>query len=145
MANNTYSIQRIIGIGWNFPFKISSTGGILKAGHTDKSDSIEKVKQSFRQILSVLKSERIIRREFGSDLHTLLFEPNDSSFDSLVKSFINQSIEKYEHRAIITDIQIIRDNILKGLAEIVIDFVMIQTQQPGNLVYPFYKNLDVIT
>jgi len=136
-------LASIVGKGWKFPFQFSGTGGVATAGGGDDADSVEKVRQSLRQIIGTYIGERVMRRDFGSFLHRLVGEPNDSFLESRLRQFVNEAILLYEKRIILTDLQIINDNPLSGKIEMNIVFAIARTRQQGNLVYPLYLE-DVV-
>lgn len=136
-------LKKFVGVGWRFPFRITGkTGGIAKSGGENSQDSIQRISQSIQQILGTILNERFIRRDFGSDLLDRLFDPGGSSFDASIKSFIRDSILKFEKRVVVTTLEINRANILSGLVNIFVEFLIINTQQVGNLVYPLYSDID---
>ena len=78
--------EKIIGVGFSFPFHFSGNGGVAKQGNNGFDSSIEKIRES------------------------------------------------------VVNIDIINRNENSGLVEINVDFVVRQTNQSGNIVYPFYLN-----
>lgn len=48
-----------------------------------ESEGIEHVKESIQQILGTPIGSRVMRRDFGSRLRQIVFEPNDSTIDTL--------------------------------------------------------------
>ena len=132
--------EKIIGVGFSFPFHFSGNGGVAKQGNNGFDSSIEKIRESLFQILGTILKERFIRRDFGNELHNLLFEGIDPFLLSRMRQFVIVGILKYEKRINVVNIDIINRNENSGLVEINVDFVVRQTNQSGNIVYPFYLN-----
>jgi len=143
-VNPSKNLQSIVGVGWKYPFRISGQkGGVAVQGRNEDIASMEKIRESLKQILSVFVGERVILRTFGNELFDLLFEGNDEILDQSVKQFIQQGIAKHEKRIILNNISILDKDVDSGKIEIYVGFTVASTYQTGNLVYPLY--LDKIT
>jgi phage baseplate assembly protein W len=73
-------------------FGISLTGGI------DMVDEHESVRQSILLLLSHTRGERVMRPEYGCDLHKLVFAPNDDTTAGLAIHYTRQALERWEPR-----------------------------------------------
>jgi hypothetical protein len=63
----------ILGTGWSFSLQIDSRGGIAL------SQGDGAIIESIRAILGTARGERRMRPNFGCDIHTLVFAPNNSN------------------------------------------------------------------
>ena len=71
---------------------VSPTGGIQMV------EELASVRQSILLLLSTMPGERVMRPDYGCDLHRLIFAPNDSATAGLAIHYTRQAIEKWETR-----------------------------------------------
>jgi hypothetical protein len=77
--------------------RIAPTGGLA----TVQGDAA--VRQALYLLLLTRPGERVMRPEYGCDLHRLAFAPNDDTTAGLAIHYVRQAIERWEPR-----IQIVR-------------------------------------
>jgi phage baseplate assembly protein W len=70
---------------------------------------VNAVKQSIKNLLFIRKGEKLFRPEIGSDLQRILFEPMDFLTVDLLRDVISETIQKFEPRVRIENIEIIPD------------------------------------
>jgi hypothetical protein len=129
----------ILGKGWRFPFAITKRkGGTGTSASLSESEGIEHVKESIQQILGTPIGSRVMRRDFGSRLHQVVFAPNDSTIDTLVEHYVREAIERWEKRVVVGPITVVHSERHLGRVEIGVQFRIIRTNVAGNLVFPFY-------
>src|SRR5688572_19775796 len=75
---------------------ISPTGGI------DMVDDQASVRQSILLLLSTIPGERVMRPDYGCELHRLVFSPNDNTTSGLALHYVRQALDRWEPRAQIT-------------------------------------------
>lgn len=127
------------GKGWRFPFAITKRkGGTGTSSSLSESEGIEHVKESIQQILGTPIGSRVMRRDFGSRLHQVVFEPNDATIDTLVEHYVREAIERWEKRVVVGPVTVVHSERHQGRVEIGIQFRIIRTNVAGNMVYPFY-------
>lgn len=85
--------------GISFPFKISNKGGVLLSS-TDKYN-VQHIIESIHQILGTRIGERTMELNFGSDLDTQIFEPNDPTTHNLIAYEIVEALERWEKRIVV--------------------------------------------
>lgn len=56
------------------------------------------LRQSVLLLLSTTPGERVMRPDYGCDLHRLLFSPNDATTAGLAVHYVRQAIERFEPR-----------------------------------------------
>ena len=110
------------------------------------SKGIERINQSINIILSTPVGRNFGNRLFGSKLHTLIFEQNDSVFASLGRLYINEALSKWEPRISVISIEIIQDPVLQdaNIALFQIFYIINASNNKYNLVYPFYKDSSLV-
>jgi hypothetical protein len=92
--------QKFLGTGWGFP---------ITPGPGNKVDYVseeEKIQQSILIILGTAKGERLMRPDFGSRLHELVFAAIDSSFKSLISHYASEALIEWEPRIDVLGIDI---------------------------------------
>lgn len=70
----------------------SPTGGLAMA----EDDAA--VRQALLILLSTTPGERVMRPDYGCDLHRLLFSANDATTAGLAVHYVRQAVERFEPR-----------------------------------------------
>ena len=127
-----------LGAGWAFPVGLEG-GGIALAG----GDLA--IERSIQVILMTAKGERRMRPEFGCGIHDLVFEPNNPTTHTLIRSRVAEALAWWEPRIEVgpQDITIEEEPHLQNHAGAVallihIRYLVRATNAERNLVYPFY-------
>jgi len=89
-----------IGTGVAFPFEISAQGA-SKAGIVDASGR-DLIIMSIRQIIGTILGSRVMRRDFGSRIQDIPFEPADESTVALIRHFVVGAVTRWEKRVRLT-------------------------------------------
>jgi phage baseplate assembly protein W len=120
-----------LGTGWAFPVAITAAGDVALA--SDEED----IRQAIRIILGTTPGERVMRPDFGSGLHALVFEPINTTTKALAKHQVEQALIRWEPR--IDSIEVsVTDEARLGRLMIDIRYRVRATNVFYNLVYPFY-------
>lgn len=124
-----------LGTGFQFPVEADPVTGRFKET-SGESDII----QAISMILMTRKGERVMRPEFGCDICQYLFDTTDYHALQMMERVVTESLISWEPR--IRDIEVKAE--LSGEEEAVvmieIHYVVRSTNNPYNLVYPFYLN-----
>jgi phage baseplate assembly protein W len=121
-----------IGKGWAFPLRTDATGSIaLVAGDREISESI-------RLILGTAPGERPMRPEFGCAIHDLVFAPADAATAGEIAYAVRKSLEYWEPRITLDDVIVDFSSSDDGTLYIDIRYRLRDTNDPRNLVFPFY-------
>ncbi|MFB6887708.1 GPW/gp25 family protein [Kitasatospora sp. NPDC056327] len=122
----------IIGSGWAHPAVISPTGQVvLTGGPTD-------IEEAIRIILGTVQGERRMRPEFGCGVHELVFDPLDAGTATRAEMEVRQALDRWEPRIEVTDIVFGLDREDPGVLYLDIRYRVGTTNEPRNLVFPFY-------
>jgi phage baseplate assembly protein W len=122
----------MLGTGWSFPLRVDSRGGMALSRHeTD-------IEESIRVILSTAKGERRMRPNFGCDVHTLIFAPNNATTWGLASHYVEEALGWWEPRIEVTEIDTRPDPQDISRLLINIKYRTKATNDARNLVYPFY-------
>jgi phage baseplate assembly protein W len=126
------SIDAIIGVGWSFPIDIDERGGLRRVRGDDK------IAEAIFQILSTPVGQRVMRPEFGSRLHELVFAPMNAGTFSDARHYAEEALGYWEPRIDVEDILV---QPAPGAAHqllITIHYRIKATHDERSLVYPFY-------
>lgn len=121
-----------LGQGWSFPptfTKGTNTVNLVKAE--------EDIKQSLMILLSTTLGERVMRADYGADLHQQIFEPMDAAFKPFVTDIIRTAIILYEPRINLDSVDVFIDQ-LEGRVELTVNYTIISNNTRSNIVYPYY-------
>jgi phage baseplate assembly protein W len=121
-----------IGAGWAFPAGVDATGSIaLATGHRE-------LEQAMRLILSTYPGERPMRPEFGSRLRDFIFAGATLDNAAAIAAEVRRALLRWEPRADITDVTVTPDPDQPSTLYIDIQYQVKATNDPRNLVFPFY-------
>ena len=121
-----------VGSGWAFPVGVDSTGQIaLARGSRD-------IEQAMRLILMTYPGERPMRPRFGSRLRDFVFDGATWDNAAAVAAEVHASLAQWEPRATVTDVVVTPEADEPGMLSIDIAYVIKGTNDPRNLVFPFY-------
>jgi len=122
-----------LGRGFAFPPRIdSATGQFVMA------DSEEDIRQSVYIILMTRMKERAMLPDFGCNLHEYIFELPDSDFEVRIGSEVREALMRYEPRIINVEVTVDTRDIPKGIVYLNINYTVRATNNPNNLVFPYY-------
>lgn len=133
-----------IGTGSEYPWRVKNGSGKIVSG-------TELIDASIVQILGTDKGKLPWNPYFGSDLFRLLFEPIDEIVISLGTTYIVEALKQWERRIRITDVtgeirvETVVTNGLTAKKSVVlfsISYELRGSNQSGNFVYPFYRELQ---
>jgi phage baseplate assembly protein W len=81
-------------------------------------DNLIQLKSNVRNLLLTKKGERIGQPNFGTNLHRLLFEPNDDSLEDKIFQAVDSAIRLWLPQLSINEINIEATNEMKDLNEV---------------------------
>lgn len=121
-----------MGSGWAFPLRTDQTGGIALVSQQ------REVEESIRLILATAPGERPMRPEFGCAIHDYVFAPADAGTAGDIAYAVRVSLERWEPRINLEDVAVRFDAVENGTLYIDIHYSVRGTNDPRNLVFPFY-------
>ncbi|MCM1157433.1 MAG: GPW/gp25 family protein [Bacteroidales bacterium] len=127
------SEHAFLGNGWGFPVTTDELTGRVK-----ESAYEENIKESIYLIVMTRKGERVMRPDFGCDIHQYMFAAINYTTLTMMKHAVQEALLKWEPR--ITELQVeIADRVQENNAvQIMIAYRVRTTNTPFNLVFPFY-------
>jgi phage baseplate assembly protein W len=121
-----------VGQGLGFPLRIDPTGSLgLVSDHAE-------IRESIRLILGTAYGERPMRPEFGCGIHDLVFAPANARTAGRAAYEVQASLRRWEPRIDVTDIDVTFEEGGIGIMYLSITYVIRGTNDPRNLVFPFY-------
>ncbi len=125
--------SEFLGKGFAFPLSVDPVTGRMKMAEYE-----EDIRQAIYIILMTRKGERVMRPEFGCDIHNYTFSGSDYETLSGIEEAVRDALILWEPR--ITSIEVHAYVAEGGKLNIEIGYVVRSTNNPYNLVYPFYIN-----
>ena len=124
--------KNFLGQGWRYPMGVNGRGGIAMTKGGDDIDA------SIRVILATAKGERVMRPEFGSSIHDVVFAPNNPTTHGLIAFYVQEALNRWEPRIDVTGVNAQADIVEPGRVIVNIQYQVKATNDERNLVYPFY-------
>ena len=124
--------ESALGTGWRFPIQLNSRGGIAM------SRDDEKIKESIRIILGTAKGERVMRPDFGCDIHDFVFETMDRTTLTMIESTVRDALINWEPRIEVQSVTISADEDARGRIMIAVTYRVRETNSEFNMVFPFH-------
>jgi uncharacterized protein len=121
-----------IGRGLGFPMRIDPTGSLALV------DDHAEIRESIRLILGTAYGERPMRPEFGCGIHDLVFAPANSRTAGRAAYEVQSSLRRWEPRIEVEDIDVTFEEGGIGIMYLSITYAIRGTNDPRNLVFPFY-------
>ncbi len=124
--------REFVGHGWAFPVHADATGRIALT-----SDDRE-IEESIRLILATAPGERPMRPEFGCAVHEYVFAPADASTAGAIGAAVRAALRYWEPRIEVGDVTVSLEGAGDGVLYIDVGYSILGTNDPRNLVFPFY-------
>ncbi|TMG40484.1 MAG: GPW/gp25 family protein [Chloroflexi bacterium] len=124
--------EEFIGSGWAFPLRTDATGRIALVSRE------REIEESIRLILGTAIGERPMRPEFGCGIHDYVFAPADSETANKIAAEVRASLRRWEPRIRVRDVVVSFDEADTSTLYIDIRYALGNTNDPRNLVFPFY-------
>lgn len=125
-------MANLIGRGWVFPPQIDNGGHVaLTSGETE-------IHQAIHIILSTAPGERVMRPDFGCNIHDLVFAPNNQGTHATAERYVREALGRWEPRINVLEVRANPAPSNVGVMLIEVDYVIKGTHDPRSLVFPFY-------
>ena len=125
--------ESLIGVGLAFPMRLDPSGSIALVTRETK------IEQSIRLILATAHGERPMRPDFGSGVHNYVFSSDDAVTAGRLAFEVRAALERWEPRIELVDVSVAPDDAHgDGCLVIDVEYVVRGTNDPRNLVFPFY-------
>ncbi len=125
--------KAFLGVGWAFPVTLdAATQDVASAEYE------EDIRQAILIILETTPGERVMRPDFGSGLHAMVFEPVNYTTLALVKQRVEHALVMWEPRIDVREVKVTTNDAARNRLDIDIGYQVRATNTFYNLVYPFY-------
>lgn len=113
-------INNHIGIGWKFPVKSD-----LTTGRINSSSYEDDIAEAIRIIIMTKKGERMMRPDFGCNIHKYMFDILDVTTIRQIELEIEESIRKWEYRIDNLEIKVEESTKYSGVLNINVNYSII--------------------
>ena len=128
-------VNAFLGRGFHFPLQADqATGKIQTVSYEDD------IREAIYIILMTRKGERIMNPEFGCGVHDYAFDTMDYTTLSMMEREVREALILWEPRITDLDVTLVVDEAREGCVNIQISYTVRSTNNPYNLVFPFYMN-----
>lgn len=122
-----------LGVGWAFPVGVNARGRIALVR------GARAVEQSILMILMTPKGQRVMRPDFGCQIHDLLFAPNNASTLGLASYYVDEALRTWEPRIEVVKVTARADDDAPERIVVDIRYRLRDTHAEQSLVFPFYR------
>lgn len=122
-----------IGAGWAFPVDLDARNRVALA-HRERD-----IEEAISMILLTPKGQRVMRPEFGCQVHDLIFAPNDATTAGLAVYYVEEALGMWEPRITVEEVTARPDPDDPGRLLIEIRYRIKATYDRRTLVFPFYR------
>lgn len=124
-----------LGRGFRFPIEVDAVTGRMKTSACE-----EDIKEAIYLILMTKKGERVLKPEFGCGIHDYIFGTMDFTSLKEMERSVEEALILWEPRIRDIDVEVDMDEMESGKLIVHIGYVVRTTNNPFNLVFPFYIN-----
>jgi uncharacterized protein len=124
--------EQFIGAGWAFPLRTDATGSIALVTRE------REIQESIRLILGTTPGERAMRPEFGCAIADQVFAGADATTAGRIAYEVRRALDRWEPRIDVVDVGISFDGGDSGTIYVDVRYTIRGTNDPRNLVFPFY-------
>ena len=124
--------EEFIGRGLSFPLRTTPSGTIALA--TEEQE----LREAIRLVLGTAYGERPMRPEFGCGIHDLIFAPANATTAGQAAYEVRRSLRRWEPRVDVEEVDVTFDSSNTAMMYISITYKVKGTNDPRNLVFPFY-------
>jgi phage baseplate assembly protein W len=110
---------------------------IAATGSIDMVEEHAAIRQAVLLLLTTLPGERVMRPEYGCDLHRLAFSPNDDTTAGLAIYYVRRALERWEPRIQLLHVDAGRSGEEAWRLDISVEYRVRSTQRGERFVYPF--------
>lgn len=121
-----------LGSGWADPVQTDDQGNIALI------DGEANIERSVRIVLGTAPGERMMRPDFGCDIHDLVFSTLSPTTLNRMEECVRRALIQWEPRIAVESVDAAPDPGTPNKVLIDIEYWIESTNSRSNLVYPFY-------
>jgi len=125
-------MTEIIGRRWSFPPRLSDRN---RVGLVDYDTNI---KQAIYVIINTVPGERVMRPEFGCEIHSLIFHPANEQTAAVAERYVREALIRWEPRITLKDVTVTPGASERGELFINLVYQIKGQHDVRSLVYPYY-------
>jgi uncharacterized protein len=96
------------------------------------------IRQSIYVIINTVPGERVMRPDFGCEIHSLIFWPANHQTAAIAERYVREALERWEPRVDINAIEVTPGEADRGEMFINLVYSLKGEHDPRSLVYPYY-------
>jgi phage baseplate assembly protein W len=124
--------MEFVGAGIAFPMRTDAVGGVALVARE------REIVEAIRLILGTTPGERPMRPEFGCRISEHVFGPANAATAGQLSYDVQVALDRWEPRIDVDDVSVSFDDADTGVLYIDITYRIRGTNDPRNLVFPFY-------
>ena len=124
--------MEFVGAGIAFPMRTNAVGRVALV------DREREIVEAIRLILGTTPGERPMRPEFGCRISEHVFGPANAATAGQLSYDVHVALDRWEPRIDVDDVSVSFDSADSGVLYIDITYRIRGTNDPRNLVFPFY-------
>lgn len=110
--------------------------GVSAGGSIAMVEDEDSVRQAIFLLLATVPGERVMRPEYGCDLHRLVFSPNDDTTAGLAQHYVGRALERWEPRIQIMHLDAVRNEADPSQLDIHLEYRVRATRRTERLLFP---------
>ncbi|WP_420595516.1 GPW/gp25 family protein [Deinococcus sp.] len=126
-------MSKHLGTGWAFPINPDARGRLALVS------GVRAVEQAILMLLMTPKGQRVMRPEYGCQIHELVFSPNDASTLGLASYYVHEALTVWEPRIELIDVDADIDGSYPERIIISVRYRIRSDHSEQSLVFPFYR------
>jgi phage baseplate assembly protein W len=127
-----YNRNSTIGRGLAFPIRLSDQDRLAMV----QDDA--NIRRSIRLIIFTVPGERVMRPDFGCEIHSLIFDPANDQTATLAERYVTEALTRWEPRIDLITVQVEMGQTEVGEMFINIEYRIKNEHDLRSLVYPYY-------
>lgn len=128
MPGRRFRAWRFLRPGVDAPDEFAGIG-LTARGLVDMVEEGDSVRQAIFLLLSTAPGERIMRPDYGCELHRLVFSPNDDTTAGLAIHYVRRALERWEPRIVVLRLDAGANLDRPELLDILLEYRVRATQQ----------------
>jgi phage baseplate assembly protein W len=125
-------MANFLGRGLSFPIRLNDRDRFsMVDGDTD-------IREAIYIIIHTIPGERVLRPNFGCEIHSLIFHPANNKTAMLAERYIEEALTMWEPRIDLIDIDVTPGATEYGELLIEITYSPKNEHDPRSLIFPYY-------
>lgn len=128
-------VNAFLGRGFRFPVQVDEMTGKMKTSSYEQD-----IQEAIYIILMTKKGERVMNPQFGCGAHDYAFDTMDYTTLNIMEREVREAITLWEPRITDLEVNLTVDEKKDACVRVEIAYTVRSTNNPYNLVFPFYMN-----